>query len=56
MHYPCSRDIYLSTTYHVSVYDIIYKILGHTHLWIYTTSDMGEYRPPKKGVELESNL
>ena len=34
----------------------LYETLGHTHTEISTAEDMGEYIPPKKGVELESNL
>ena len=38
------------------VYDVTYKTLGHTQPEISTAADMGEYIPPKKGMELESNL
>ena len=37
------------------VYDITYKTLGHTHPGISTAAKMGEYTPPKKGMELGSN-
>ena len=37
----------------MSVYDVTYKNLGHTHPGISTAEDMGEYIPPKKGMELE---
>ena len=36
MHYMLSRDIYFSTTYHPSVYEITYKTLGHAHTVIDT--------------------
>ena len=56
MHYPCSQYIYFSTTYHISVYDITYKTLDHTHPVISNVADMGEYIPPNKGIYLERNL
>ena len=37
----------------MSVYDVTYETLGHTHSGIYTEADMGEYSPPKKGMESE---
>ena len=40
----------------MSVYDVTNKTIGHTHPVIYTAADMGEYSPPKKGMELEMNL
>ena len=40
----------------MSVYDITYKSLGHTRPIIYTTEEMGEYLPPKTGIELDGNL
>ena len=48
-----SRDIYFSTTYHLSVYDVTYETLSNTHPEISTSAYMGEYSPPKKGTELE---
>ena len=33
----------------MSVYEVIYKTLGHTHPGISTASGMGEYITPKKG-------
>ena len=38
------------------VYDVTYKTLVHTQPEISTAADMGEYIPPKKRMELESNL
>ena len=38
------------------VYDLTYKALGHTHTEFYTASDMGEYSPSKKSMELERTL
>ena len=40
----------------MSVYDVTYKTLGHTYPGIYTASEMGEYSPSKKGMELERNF
>ena len=40
IHYLCSFDIHLSTMYHMSVYDVTYKTLGHTHPGIATAEDM----------------
>ena len=40
MHYPCSRYIYFSTTYNMSVYDVTYKTIVHTQPVISTASDM----------------
>ena len=37
----------------MSVYDVTYETLGHTHPVICTSAYMGEYIPPNKGVELE---
>ena len=37
----------------MSVYDVTYKTLGHTHPVISTAADMGEYSPPNKWMELE---
>ena len=37
-------------------YDVTYKNVGHTQPEISTAADMGEYIPPKKRMELESNL
>ena len=37
----------------MSVYDVTYKNLGHTHSGIYNAEDMGEYSTPNKGMELE---
>ena len=37
----------------MSVYDVIYETLGHTHPGISTVKDMGEYSTPKKIIELE---
>ena len=39
----------------MSVYDITYETLGHTHPRIYTILEMDEYRPPKKCMEPEWN-
>ena len=55
MHYLFSRDIYFSTTYNLSVYDITYKTLDHTHPVIVTESEKGKYIPTKKDMEFESN-
>ena len=52
MHYPHSLDICFSKRYHMSVYDVTYETLGHTHPGISTAVDMGEYIPSKKGMEL----
>ena len=38
------------------VYDVTYETLGHTLPVIYTSTEVGEYSPYKKGVELESNV
>ena len=40
----------------MSVYDVTYETLGHTHTVISIASDMGEYIPPKKGMELKRNF
>ena len=40
----------------MSVYEITYKTLDHTHPVISTAAYMGEYITYKKGVELWSNL
>ena len=48
MHYLCIRNIYFSTTYHLSVYEIIYETLGHIHPGIFTAADKGKYNPPHK--------
>ena len=37
-------------------YEVTYKTLGHTHPGISTASEMVEYIPSKKGVELERYL
>ena len=37
----------------MSVYDVTYETLGHTHPEISTAEDMGEYSPPNKGIYLE---
>ena len=55
MNYMCSRDIYFSTTYHLSVYDMTYKALGRTCTGIFILSDKDEYNPPNKDMELERN-
>ena len=52
MHYLSSCDIYLSKTYHLSVYDITYETLGHTHPGFFTAADKGECSPT---MELERN-
>ena len=52
----CSSDIYFSTTYQISVYEIIYKTIGHTHSRIFTMEEKGEYTPTKEGIETEMNL
>ena len=39
--------------YHMSVYDVAYKKLGHTHPVISNATKMGEHSPHKKEVELE---
>ena len=51
MHYMCSCNIYFSTTYHMSVYDVTLKTLGHTHPIISTAEEMGEYSPPDNGMD-----
>ena len=56
MHYLGSHNIYFSTTYDLSVYDITYKTLGHINSRINAEADNGEYIPPKKGMELENNF
>ena len=56
MHYLLSRNTYFSTMYHMSVYDVTYKTLGHTNLIIYTAVDVVEYIPYKQGVYLERNF
>ena len=50
MYYPCISDIHFSTTYHMSIYDVIHKTLCHTHAGISTAEDMGEYSPRDKGM------
>ena len=37
----------------MSVYDVTYKTLGHTHPGTSTAAAMGEYSPHKKRMELE---
>ena len=37
----------------MSVYDVTYETLGHTHPVISTVSATGEYSLPKKGMEHE---
>ena len=37
----------------MSIFDVIYKTLGHTHTGIYTAEDMGEYVSPRIGMELK---
>ena len=39
----------------MSVYDITYKTLVHTHPVIYIAAQMGEYSATKKVMELERN-
>ena len=56
MLYLCSRNIYLSTTYHQSVYEITYENLGRIHPAFVTAGNNGEYNPYKKGMELEFNF
>ena len=56
MHYLCGHNIYFSTAYHLSVYDITYNTLGYTHPGIVTTTEKGEYIPSKKRMELERNF
>ena len=34
----------------MSVYDVTYETLGHTHPGISTEAEMGEYSPTKKGL------
>ena len=34
----------------MSVYDVTYKTLGHTHPGMYIVADMDEYSQPKKGI------
>ena len=38
------------------VYDSIYENIGLTHTVIYTSEEMGEYSPSKKGMELQRNF
>ena len=40
----------------MSVYNVTYKTLGHTHPGTSAAVEMGEYSPPKKGMKLESNF
>ena len=40
----------------MSVYNVTYKTLGHTHPRISTAEEMGSYSPPKKGMESERNF
>ena len=40
----------------MSVYDVTYKTLGHTHPGIFTSAEMGQHSPYKKGMELERNF
>ena len=40
----------------MSVYEVTYKPLGHTHPVIYTELEIGEYTPYNKGKELKKNL
>ena len=56
MHYCWILDIQLSATYHLEVYYIAYKTLGHTHPVIVIAEEKGGYSPSKKLVELERNL
>ena len=56
MHYTFSRNIHLSKTQHMSVQDITYETLGHTHPVISTASDLGKCSLPKKGMKLERNF
>ena len=42
MHYLCSHNIYFSTTYYLSVYDITYKTLDDTHPGIFAVEDKAE--------------
>ena len=55
MHYLYSRDIYFSTTYNLSVYDITYDTLYHTHPEIVTAAEKGEYIQTKIYMKLERN-
>ena len=52
MQYMCSRDIYVSTTYYLSVYEIMYKTLGQTHTRIFIVAEKDEYYPRNKDVKL----
>ena len=56
MHSLHSHNLYFSTTYHPSVYDITYKTLGHIYPGIDTESWEGEYIPYKKEMESERNF
>ena len=40
----------------MSVYDVTYKTLSHTHPGISTSAYMEEYSPPNKGMEPERNF
>ena len=40
----------------MSVHDVTYKTLGQKHPVIYTASEMGEYSPSNKGMELERSF
>ena len=39
----------------MSVYDVTYETLGHTHPVISTAAEMGENGPLKKGMQLKSD-
>ena len=56
MQYKWNLNIYFSATYHLSVYDVKLKKLGHTHPGIVTPADKGEYKSPNKLMELERNF
>ena len=40
----------------MSVYDVAYENLCHTHSGIYTAAEISEYIQYKKGMELERNF
>ena len=52
MHYLWIIDIHFSTNYHLSVYDMTYSTLGHTHTVILIVADKDEYNPTKKNIKL----
>ena len=56
MHYLWIIVVHFSTNYHLSVYDMAYSYLVDINTGIVIVADKGEYRPPKKIMELESNL